>query len=120
MTTSDESTTDGSPQQARLSEPELTPEQLAVIKEADDYFDQMCAARHNTGRTKYGVLTFIEMPTLEMALEEIADLANYARYTFIKVALLRHNIKQAQKESLGTVEGFFPNNEILKATKEME
>jgi hypothetical protein len=103
-----------------LPEPQLTPDELEIVRAADEAFDQMCQARHETGRTKYGILTFIEMPTLEMALEELADLANYSRYTFIKVALLRYRIGQAQEQSLGNVDGFFTTPEILGIKKDVE
>lgn len=103
-----------------MPEPELTSEQLELIRVADAAFDQMCQARHDTGRTKYGIFTFLEMPTLEMALEELADLANYARYTFIKVVLLRQSIKQVQDQALGAVDGFFTTQDILGVKKDIE
>jgi hypothetical protein len=108
-----------SPQQTSLSEPELTPDQIEIVRVADAAFDQMCQARHDMGRSKYGILTFLEMPTFEMALEELADLSNYARYTFIKIMLLRDSVKKLQQQALGSAEGFFTSEEILGATKEM-
>jgi hypothetical protein len=107
------------PKLTGISEPELTGEEIAIIQEAERQFEEMCKNRYLAGRAKYGNMTFLEMPTLEMAMEEIVDLANYARFTFVKVALLRQGIKTLQDRSLGQVDGFFPTDQILGAKKEI-
>ena len=124
MTGNDKSTTDDStPQEFQKPplrpEPELTPEQIELIRAAEIQFEEMCEDRHKKGNAKYGVLTFLENPTLEMALEEIADLANYARYTFVKVVLLRHMIKQLQEQGIHGTSGFFTTEQILGVKKEV-
>lgn len=89
------------------------------VAEASDLFDEMCHARHEYGQKKYDEFTFIEAPTLQMALEEIADLANYARYTFIKVWLLRSAIQRAQVTATqkvgGVTGGFISTRDIMGA-----
>lgn len=45
--------------------------------------------RHQTGAEEYGPFKFLENDTLGMLEEELADIANYARYTFIKVRMMR-------------------------------
>jgi len=102
-----------------MPEPQLTPEEVEILKEAEALFERMTHDRHAMGREKYGVLTFLEMPTLEMALEELADLANYARYTFVKVALLRDRIKQFQGKAIVDQDGFHSVSEILGIKKEI-
>lgn len=62
------------------------------IEEASQEFDNMCQERHAMGNEKYGQVQFLQVDSISMALEEIADLANYARYTFIKLYLLRRSI----------------------------
>jgi hypothetical protein len=102
-----------------MPEPRLTDDEIRIIAESEQLFDRMCQERHDMGRTKYGTLTFLEMPTLHMALEEIADLANYARYTFVKVALLQWRIKQLQNKAVTEKDGFHSTSEVLGVTKEL-
>jgi hypothetical protein len=51
-------------------------------------FDEMCNARLELGKEKYGDFTWLRAPTFDMMVEEIADLVNYARYTAVKIRLL--------------------------------
>jgi hypothetical protein len=110
-----------SPPPTDLPEPDLTPEQKELIVVAEQLFEQMCLDRHRAGNQKYGKFTFLEMPTVQMAMEEVVDLANYARYTFIKLALLQDAIRQVQNNSLlgGEAEGFHTMEEILGLKKEI-
>jgi len=41
------------------------------------------------GEKKYGPGTWLGVDNLEMAIEEIIDLANYARFAFIKLRMLQ-------------------------------
>lgn len=66
-----------------LEEP--TPEK---IQHYSNEFDAMCQERHAMGAKKYGEGTWQDNDLARMMQEEIVDLANYARYAFIKVALL--------------------------------
>lgn len=68
-----------------------------VIQEYADLYDEMAQRRHDDGRLKYGALKFEKANTLEEALEELVDLGNYARYTFIKICNLRDQIAEAEK-----------------------
>lgn len=63
------------------------------IKKASERFDIMCQERHEMGDQEYGPVAFLGNDTLQMAMEEIVDLANYARYTFIKLELLRQKVE---------------------------
>lgn len=60
-----------------------------LLDAASERFDDMCQERWTEGAEKYGPLRFLEADTIEMALEELADLSNYARMTFIRLELLR-------------------------------
>jgi hypothetical protein len=99
------------------AEAEDDPALSQAVAEASALFDEMCTARHEYGQEKYGEFTFVEAPTLQMALEEVVDLANYARYTFIKVWLLRNAIARAQVTSMqkagGSTGGFISTRDIM-------
>ncbi len=71
-------------------------------------FDQRCQDRHDMGAQKYGADSFVEVDTIEMALAEVVDLANYARYTFIRLRLL-----QDQLGGDGTTKEPLPGNEEM-------
>lgn len=69
-----------------MTEPELhEPELISKLSEA---FDQECQDRHDMGAEKYGAVKFLKVNSFKMAMEELADLSNYARYAWIKMALL--------------------------------
>src|SRR5260370_482448 len=92
MTTSDSSMTTDSVLSG------LDEGQIEAIRQADELFDKACAEKYQVGKQNYGAFAFIENPTLQMAMDEIVDLANYARFTFIKLALLKHQIDKAQAQ----------------------
>jgi hypothetical protein len=56
--------------------------------EASARFFAMMQNRHDMGEQKYGPIKFMEVNTLEEAMEEVVDLANYAMYTFMKLYIL--------------------------------
>jgi hypothetical protein len=62
------------------------------ITELSVEFDVRAAERHEMGAKKYGPGKFLTVDTIEEALQEIIDLANYARYTFIKLRLLQESL----------------------------
>ncbi len=70
-----------------------------LLDRLSDQFDAECQTRHLMGQNKYGPVKFLEVNSLEMAMQEVIDLANYARYTWMKLALLAH------LDSGGTVDG---------------
>lgn len=77
----------------------ISPEELSALSIE---FDEMCQARHAMGAEKYGPVNFMKVDSIEMALEELADLANYTRYTFIKLRLLQNGIQeQLQPTQMG-------------------
>lgn len=65
-----------------------------IIQGYSDEFDKRCQERHDMGEKKYGAGTWMTVDTLEMAIEEIIDLANYARFSFVRL--------RAMQELLGT------------------
>ena len=79
-----------------------------ALSVASDAFDAMVRDRHLMGAEKYGPVKFLEIDSVEMALEEVADLANYARYTFIKLWLLRDSLVARSPEQIGPKAVFNP------------
>lgn len=82
-----------------MTEPESNPEGFAqLIANFSEEFDEECINRHAMGAEKYGPGKFLTVDTLEEAMAEIVDMANYMRYTFIKLRLLQESIMQALPE----------------------
>ncbi len=65
-----------------------------LLLQADQSFISKCAERMEVGAERYGPLNFLSVDTLEEAMAEVLDLANYARMTYLKLFLLQ---KQAAK-----------------------
>jgi hypothetical protein len=65
---------------------------MQLIQEYSNEFDQMTQDRHSAGEEVYGPLKFLGVDTIQEALEEIVDLSNYARYTFIKLKILQAKV----------------------------
>lgn len=63
-----------------------------AIQKASDLFEQMTVERHELGQQKYGPFKFLGANTVEEAMFELVDLSNYARYTFIKLALMNEQL----------------------------
>ena len=84
---------------------QLTPEEAfaKLIVTVSEEFDDQCEERHKRGGEKYGPGKFLTVDTLQEAIDEIVDLANYARYTYIKLRLLQHSIAaQLPEEGIST------------------
>lgn len=67
------------------------------LQQYSDEFDAMVRERHEMGAEKYGPGKFLTVDTMREALFELADLSNYARYTFIKIRALQDRIAQEEK-----------------------
>jgi hypothetical protein len=84
----------------------MTPEE---IQRYSDKFDEMCADRHAMGAEKYGPVNFMSVDTIRMMKEEITDMANYARYMFIKLSIIEEAM--TPPTTLG-VEGFIGRDQV--------
>jgi hypothetical protein len=67
---------------------------VQMIIEANESFDELIQKRHDDGAEKYGPFKFLGANTLEEAMQEVLDLANYARYTYIKLWMLNAQIAE--------------------------
>lgn len=85
----------------------------ALIQQASNDLDEACLRRHEKGQEKYGELTFLENDTVEMAMEEVADMMNYLRYTWIKLWLLQRAVaRHATAHPATDRQGFIPIKEL--------
>jgi hypothetical protein len=62
------------------------------LQKYSDEFDELVRQRHEMGAEKYGPGKFLSVDTMQEALYELADLSNYARYTFIKIRALQDRV----------------------------
>jgi hypothetical protein len=69
-------------------------ELLDKLEAYSEEFDDRCEERHEFGEAKYGPGKFLVVDTIEEALLELLDLANYARYTFVKLRALQDRLPE--------------------------
>jgi hypothetical protein len=62
-------------------------------------YDQKTYERHIAGEEKYGVGTWLKIDTLQHAMDEVLDLGNYAKFTFIKLRLLQDKLVEFQADA---------------------
>lgn len=62
------------------------------INKFNTQFDEETYARFVAGEEKYGPGTWLKVDTLQHAIDEVLDLANYARFTYIKLRLLQEDL----------------------------
>jgi hypothetical protein len=68
-----------------------------IIAKLGEAFEQECIDRHAMGAKKYGPVKFLTVDSFQEAMMELADLANYARYSWIKLALLSAQASQFEE-----------------------
>jgi len=90
-----------------------------LLQKADEEFVARCQERLAKGQEKYGEMAFLSTDTLEEAMQEVLDLANYARFTFIKLYLLkRAATKHSNRHPAADAQGFIPLKELFNAGQE--
>jgi hypothetical protein len=65
-----------------------------LLAKADADFVQACVDRMELGEQQYGPFKFMEADTLQEAMDEVIDLVNYGRMTYIKLSLLQANLQK--------------------------
>jgi len=79
----------------------VTEEQLKhEVRILDAAFHYECQRRHELGEKKYGPIKFLESDNdlLRMLQEELVDAANYARYLWVRIEMLRSRIEEQTAE----------------------
>ena len=98
---------------------QLTPSDLdeqlrSLLSDADEAFIVQCSDRMELGKEKYGPAKFLGVDTLQEAMDEVIDLANYARMTFVKLYLLQGSIQKiVSKHPAADTEGFVSTKEMM-------
>ena len=77
---------------------EATADFSKLAQEASTLFFHMMEERHQMGQEKYGAIKFMEVNTLNEAMEEVVDLGNYAMYTFLKLYILNTQLQKLLPE----------------------
>jgi hypothetical protein len=81
---------------------------VADIEAWAQEFDDLCNIRMEVGKEKYGDFTWLQAPTFDMLLEELADQVNYARFSAVKIRLIQAWL--AGRIGSSADSGFVPNN----------
>ena len=58
------------------------------LQEFSKEFDDLCQIRHDDGAKEYGPLNFLNVDLPSFIYEEMADIANYSRFLYIRMRLL--------------------------------
>lgn len=61
---------------------------LVLLEECDKKIWE----RYEAGQKKYGADTYLEIDTVQHAIDEVLDLINYARFTYVKLRLLQKDL----------------------------
>lgn len=69
--------------------------------------DERAFERHQMGSKEYGSLKFLEVDTIEYAIEEVLDLMNYMRFTYVKLRVLQDFLAHEAEKATGTTGASF-------------
>jgi len=67
---------------------------LKMMETFNSEFFDLCEVRHNTGAEEYGSLNFLNVDLPTFMYEEMADIANYARFLYIRMRLLEETARE--------------------------
>jgi hypothetical protein len=67
----------------------------ATLQRLESDFVEMILSRGRQGALDYGEFAFMRNNTFEMLYEELADICNYCRFTYIKLRLFQEAIQHA-------------------------
>lgn len=82
-----------------ISDPGQVKELIDAINKYSVEYDEKTQERHNEGERKYGAGSWLAIDTLQHAMDEILDLGNYARFTYIKLRLLQDSLAEFQADT---------------------
>jgi hypothetical protein len=69
-------------------QPEMYNVPPEVMQMLSDEFNQLVYTRHVGGAEEYGEFKFLANDMVRFIAEELADIANYCRYTYMKLRLM--------------------------------
>jgi hypothetical protein len=79
----------------------LSTEIADLINQLSAEYDQRCMEKHALGEEKYGAGTWLKVDTIEHALDEIVDMGNYVRMSYIKLRMLQMRVAEVIQEGTG-------------------
>jgi hypothetical protein len=65
------------------------------LVQLENDFDYLVEERHKIGGRTYGDFAFLKNNTFQMMYEELADLVNYATFTYVKLRLFEEEVESA-------------------------
>lgn len=74
-----------------------------LLQRLSDEFSDLTEQRHAMGASQYGPTKFLSVDTVNMAAEELADLANYARYLYIKLRIIEESLHERGVHLSGSI-----------------
>lgn len=88
-----------------------------MLAAADQEFRDQCQARLEKGEVQYGSTKFLSVDTLDEAMAEVIDLSNYARFTYIKLYMLRQSLAEiTARHPAADAHGFVPTKEFMSGS----
>jgi hypothetical protein len=85
-----------------------------LIADAHHQLNREIRRKEEVGAETYGEFAFLQNPTLEMAMDEIVDLMNYLRYTYVKTYMLNKVLQQYNELTKPEdVTGFIPTSKLF-------
>jgi hypothetical protein len=81
-----------------ISDPGEVKELIDHINKYSGEYDDLTQQRHNEGERKYGAGSWLGIDTLQHAIDEVLDLGNYARFTYIKLRMLQDKVAAFQAD----------------------
>ncbi len=89
------------------------PDSEEYLQHLSEEFDALTQLRNEVGEEEYGHATFLTVPLIRYAAEELADTANYCRFLYIKLRLMEATLNARGIDlSAGTTEEAWDDNEI--------
>jgi hypothetical protein len=84
-----------------------------LVEEANQHLDREMIRKEGVGAQRYGEMAFLGNPTLEMAMDEITDLINYARFTYVKLFIMNKMLRGMNEQRPPTREGFIATKDLF-------
>lgn len=92
---------------------DMASELRALTEKANHQLDRELLRKGEVGAQKYGEWAFLQNATLDMAMDEIVDLMNYARFTYNKLYIMNEMLKARAQEPNIVQEGFVPTSALF-------
>ena len=83
------------------------------LQHLSEEFDALTQLRNEDGEKEYGHANFLKVPLIRYAAEELADMANYCRFMYIKLRLMEETLNASGADlSAGTSEEVWDENQV--------